>query len=62
MGVFRALMATSLVYIYLLVGIATLHPVNRMVVDACQKPAGVTAHILLWPISILGTWGMKSRC
>lgn len=62
MRVLHAALATSLMAIYLLVGIATLHPVNRMVVDACQKPAGTAAHVLLWPISILGTWGMESRC
>ena len=57
---------TSVIAVWLALGVATLGPVHRTLVDGCH--AGVSArsavlgHVVAWPVSVLSLWGLSSRC
>jgi len=59
---FRAAVAASLMASYILMGTLSFQPTKRIVENACHVPPTTEMHIALWPISLISTWGLKSRC
>lgn len=60
MGVISALC------VWLILGMSSAGPVDRTLRDLCQGSLGDRAaligHVAVWPVSVLATMGMRSRC
>ena len=56
------ILALDVVVVWLALGLATLGPVSTVLRDGCHEPPPVGAHVAVWPVSVLATWGLRSRC
>lgn len=56
----------SALCVWLILGMSSAGPVDRTLRELCQGSLGTTSalagHVAVWPVSVLATWGMRSRC
>lgn len=52
--------------VWLILGMSSAGPVDRTLRDLCQgslgSPSALAGHVAVWPVSVLATMGMRSRC
>lgn len=57
----------SALCVWLIIGAASAGPVDTILRERCQGrladgPRALIAHVVLWPVSVLATWGLPSKC
>lgn len=59
--------AVSALCVWAILGMASAGPVDRTLRELCQgrlaeTPSALLGHVAVWPVSVMATWGMRSRC
>lgn len=59
----RSLAITTLALAsYVLVGVLSWQPTDRVLRDLCRPVPSQSAHVALWPFSVVALAGLRSRC